>query len=99
MLRQQLALLLGKNYFYALSWMIAELGKLKDNGLRVVAIKEALMQSSKVSDALAYKKAYAYTGKGQPQLNALLDSADKLCKTYITEKNLQKLVIGTTAVK
>ena len=95
----QCFLLLEKNYFYALSWMIAALGKLKDNGLRVIVIKEALQQTAVISDGAAFKKAYAFTGTGQPHINQLLDDADALCKTYFKEKNLEKLIMGTAAVK
>ena len=92
-------LLLEKNYFYALSWMIATLGKLKDNGLRVIVIKEALQQTAVISDGAAFKKAYAFTGTGQPHIKQLLDDADALCKTYFQEKNLQRLLMGKAAVK
>ncbi len=95
----QYILLLEKNYFYALSWMIAALGKLKDNGLRVIVIKEALQQTAVISDGAAFKKAYAFTGTGQPHIRQLLDDADALCKTYFKENNLQKLLLGITSVK
>ncbi len=90
-------LLLEQNHFYALSWMIAALGKLKDSGLRVVAIKEALQQTSPVSDAAAYKKTYRFLGKKQLTLQQLLNQADGICKTYFAEKNLDKLLIGITS--
>jgi hypothetical protein len=90
-------LLLEQNCFYALSWMIAELGKLKDSGLAVIAIKEALQQTSKLSDAAAYKKAYEILGNKQPKLKQLLDKAEAVCKTYFTENNLEHLVIGVAA--
>lgn len=90
-------LLLEKNYFYALSWMIAELGKLKDSGLRVIAIKEAIQQLSTVSNTTAFKKAYSYAGSGQLPVKEVLTKADAICKTYFKEQNLQKLVIGTAS--
>ncbi len=90
-------LLLEQNYFYALSSMIAQLGILKDSGLRVIAIKEALQQFSLMSNAVALKKAYTYAGSGQPHLKQVLDKADAICKTYFKEQDLQKLVIGTAA--
>jgi len=90
-------LLLDQNNFYALSWMIAGLGKLKDSGLRVVAIKEALMQTSKADETVALKKAYTTAGKGQPSLQQILDNAETLCKTYFKEQSLQKLVLGSAA--
>jgi hypothetical protein len=92
-------LLLDQTYFYALSWMIAELGKIKDNGLNVVAIKEALHASSTISEALAYKKAYQLLGAKHIQLPALLKKAEAICKTYFAEQNLEHLVIGKRAVK
>ena len=88
-------LLLEQNYFYALSWMIDQLGKLKDSGLRVIAIKEALQQLGTISNAAAIKKAYTYLGAGQPRLKQILDNADAICKTYCKEQCLPKLVIGT----
>jgi hypothetical protein len=92
-------LLLNKNYFLALSWMIAELGRIKDNGLAVIAIKEALQQTSSITDEAAYNKAYQFLGKQQPKLTQLLKQAAAICKTYFGESNLEYLVKGTAAVK
>jgi hypothetical protein len=92
-------LLLDKNYFYALSWTIAELGKLKDSGLGVIAIKEALQQTGAVSDTAAYTKAYQLLGKKQVKVQQILDTAEKVCKTYFNEHNLEHLVVGVAAVK
>jgi hypothetical protein len=87
-------LLLEENHFYALSWMIAEMGRLKDEGLRVIAIKEALQQSTSLTDAQAFAKAYAFTGRGQEKLNKILSEADKITKVFIDEQNLEHLVKG-----
>jgi len=92
-------LLLDQNYFYALSWMIAELGRLKDNGLRVIVIKEALQQESSLNDAAAIKKSYQLAGKDQQTIPQLLKKADEICKKYFSEKNLDHLVIGISHVK
>lgn len=92
-------LLLNQNYFFALSWMIAGLGRLKDNGLAVVAIKEALQQTNPLSDAAAYNKAYAILGKKQLKIPQLLKQADAVCKTFFSEHNLEYLVKGTASVK
>jgi hypothetical protein len=92
-------LLLNQNYFYSLSWMIAELGKLKDSGLKVVAVKEALLQTGAAGDEAAFKKAYQLLGNKQPKLEQLLDAAEKICKTYFTENNLEHLVVGVAATK
>jgi hypothetical protein len=92
-------LLLDKNYFYSLSWLIAELGKLKDSGLKIVAIKEALQQTGGLGEEEAFKKAYQLLDKKQPKLQQLLDDAEKICKIYFSEHNLEHLVMGTGAAK
>ena len=91
-------LLLEKNYFYCLSWMIAKLGQLKDDGLRVIAIKEALQQTAPLSDAIAFKKAYSYLGKKQLTLEKILIEADKVAKEFFDEQNLEHLVMGVFKV-
>jgi hypothetical protein len=92
-------LLLNKNYFLALSWIIAELGRLKDSGLGVIAIKEALQQTAAASDEAAYKKAYQLLGSKQIKIQPLLDAAESICKTYFAEHNLEYLIKGTAEVK
>jgi hypothetical protein len=92
-------LLLEQNYFYALSWIIADLGKLKDSGLRIIAIKEALQQAGKASDVDAYKKVYEFLGNKQPKLQQILRNAESVCKIYFAEHNLEHLVVGNAASK
>ncbi len=71
-------LLLDQERFYALSWMIAELGKLKDKGLRRVVTNEA---DKRVTDGDA----------GDAQI---LEEASAICRTYFDEQSLDKLIIG-----
>jgi len=92
-------LLLEQQYYYALSWIIAALGKLKDSGLKVIAVKEAIQQTSAVSEEQAYQEAYQLLGEQQLTLPQLLDNAAIICKTYFEEKNLDHLVMGTAAAK
>lgn len=92
-------LVLNQHYFLALSWMIAELGRLKDSGLGVIAIKEALQQTASVSDDAAYKKAYQLLGSKQIKIQALLDKAEGVCRTFFAEHNLEYLIKGTAEVK
>jgi hypothetical protein len=89
-------LLLDKNRFLALSWMIASLGEMKDAGLQIEALKHALQQAATVDDATAYRLAHDYLGSKQPNLLQLLDSAEKIAKTFFTEKNLAALVKGVS---
>lgn len=87
-------LLLDKNYFFALSWIIAELGRLKDSGLRIIVIKEALQQTASLNENASLKKAYAIAGRKQPTIPELLKKSDAVCKTYFKEKNLEHLILG-----
>ncbi len=91
-------LLLDKNRFYALSWMISESGKLKDNGLRLEVVKEAILQTSSAREKEAEIKAKQYFGSGQLTIQQVLDRSEELFKTYCKEKNLEALLIGTAAV-
>ena len=86
-------LLLEQNYFLALSWMIAELGKIKDRGLRVLALKEALQKTEGITEEEAVIKAYELLGNEQPQIQQLLAEAERICKVYFLEKNLENLVV------
>ena len=88
-------LTLNKSYFLALSWIIAELGKLKDNGLTIVAIKEALQQTEALNEADALNKASRILGTRQIKLPVLLNEAETISKTFFDEKNLEHLVNGT----
>ncbi len=92
-------LMLNKEYFLALSWLIASLGKLKDSGLTIVAIKEALQQTKGINEVDAINKTYQVLGSNQIKLPALLNDAEKICKTFFDEKNLENLVVGTKKLK
>lgn len=87
-------LILEQNHFYALSWMIAELGIIKDEGLHVIAVKEAVQQTNNLEDPAAFKKAYALLGKKQTPINELLITAATLSKRFFGEQNLEHLVLG-----
>ncbi len=92
-------LLLEQNYFFALSWMIAELGNIKDNGLHIVAVKEAVQQTGSLTEPAALKKAYQLLGKQQTNMEELLEKAGTTCKTYFKEQNLEHVVLGTKKIK
>ncbi len=91
-------LLLDKNRFYALSWTISELGKLKDNGLRVEVIKESILETTAVKEKDTLSKAQQISGPGQLTVQQVLDKAEEILKTFCKEKNLESLLIGTAAV-
>lgn len=72
----------NRDYFLALSWMIAELGKLKDEGLRFFVLNEAGAKSK--SDA-AHEA-------------AILSKASEITQTYFAEQNLEKMIVGVVRV-
>jgi hypothetical protein len=90
-------LLLEKNYFLALSWMIAELGKLKDNGLRILVIVEALEQTEKLTKEEATAKALNLLNYDNNMPDKILADASAVCKTFFAENNLDKLIYGITS--
>ncbi len=84
---------LEKNYFLALSWMISTLGVIKDDGLRVEALKEALQQKKKMSDTRALAAAHQLLGEEYPTTQSLLNHAAMICKDYFSQNYLNGLVI------
>ena len=84
---------LDKNKFYAVSWLIAKLGLLKDNGLQYYAIAEALKMQNKISDAEAISQALKITGN-ENKLNELLAEASKDIMVFQDEECLHNLVIS-----
>jgi len=83
---------ISKNYFLALSWKIAELGKLKDEGLRVVVVKDALQNTALLKEQDAYTQTYNLLGKNQPTLETLLDNAEIIAETFFKEENLKNIL-------
>lgn len=92
-------LLFEKNYFFALSWMIAELGKLKDNGLKILAVTEALQQTTGIDHDNALDKAYDIFGGDKEALDKILTNATSICNIFFEEKNLDKLISGISSNK
>jgi len=92
-------LLLDQNRYYALSWLIAELGRLKDAGLKIEVIKEAIMQTGKTKEKDALAQAYKLVGPEHMNIQQVLTTAENLCKTFCKEKNLELLIDGIATVK
>ena len=88
-------LLLRRNYFLALSWMIAELGKLKDEGLLLTGLCEAITDRKSCTKEDALLEAYKFLGKKQRKLDEILDDAEVITERFFKEKNLNYLISGT----
>jgi hypothetical protein len=85
-------ILLNKNYFFSLSWMIAELSRYKDSGLGVEVLKEALQNTAFLKDVAAYAEAYKLLGKDQVTLDVLISKSQTVIKTYFDEGHLKHLL-------
>ena len=84
-------IILNKNYFYALSWMIAELGKLKDSGLKVDLIEEGLISVYKPA-AHAEQLTYSFCDETQLTIPQILDQSKMIAQTFFDEKILENLI-------
>ncbi len=85
---------LDKNSFYSLSWMIAELGKIKDEGLVIHALAEAFHETNYDKSDIALEKAYKILGSKQTKIDSLLKHASDITKSYILEGHLEKLFLS-----
>lgn len=91
--------ILNKKYFFALSWMIAKLGELKDEGLLITGLAEAIKYNTGCSEKDAINEAYSSMGIKQKRLKQILSEAELLSKMFIREKNLKYLVMRTNKGK
>jgi hypothetical protein len=87
-----ITLKLEKNYFLVLSNMIQSLGTLKDSGLKIMVLQEAIKATKKVTDATAIKNALLLSSNKPDALKKIMDDASALCKVYFDEGNLKKLL-------
>ena len=89
----QFFVLFEKNYFLALSFVISALGKIKDKGLRVLAIAEALQCTQFVTQDIAMSRALELNGVNSGGLNENLKKAKEICDPFFADDNLGKLII------
>ena len=87
----QFHIMLNNNYFYALSWLIAELGKLKDSGLKIILLEESIDNVYKTKENVL-SLAYAICGEDQMTLDQILSQSQKIATTFFDENILQNLV-------
>jgi hypothetical protein len=92
-------LLLEKNYFYSLSWLIAEIGKLKDLGLEYFALVEAFQETEHLPKLDAEKKALEVLGWDDSKLASLLSSASSMTNAFLSLGLFDQLVYGISLIK
>lgn len=89
---------LDEQYFFALSFVIAALGDLKDEGLKVVAIADAIHHTQAVDQNIALKRAYKLCKMPNNNLQNIMNNAKTLCSAYFEGQYLEKLVIGVATI-
>ena len=94
----EVVFLLEKKYFFALSYMISALGKLKDAGLRIIATAEAVQSTQFLPPDMAMKRAFELNKTGDKGLENIMIRAKELCAQYFENRLLEK-IIATTAVQ
>ncbi len=85
---------LEKNHFFALSWMIAELGQIKDKGLKISGLKDAIQEVYLLNDEKSYEEAYKILGNDYPTMDSLLSQASDISQPFFKEKVLDSLVLS-----
>lgn len=84
-------IMLNDHYFYALSWMIAELGKLKDSGLRIQILKESLSEVYKTHEDVE-QLAYSICDPGQSTIPEILAQSQQIATTFFEEDILRNIL-------
>ena len=76
-----------------MSWLIAELGELKDKGQRIEILIFALMKVERLTKEKATEKAYTLLAKNYPKDELLLKKASELSQEFASLAVLENLVI------
>ena len=87
-------LYLNISAYYAMSWLIAQLGVLKDSGLRLLALAQRLQAHQKCSEAEALKNAQTMLGTTQLSVDDLLNTARGLIVQMQNDKVLSQLLLS-----
>jgi hypothetical protein len=84
-------ILLNANYYYALSSMIAQLGKLKDSGLKIVIIEESIANVYKTNENTE-QLAYSICDETQMKISQILTYSEQITKTFFDENIVENLI-------
>jgi hypothetical protein len=74
---------LSESPFYALSWMIAESGKLKDEGLEIICIEELMKETSFISEDKIPTEARKYAPNVKLSINGIKSKMKTLVDAFI----------------
>lgn len=86
-------LLLSHYGFFALSWMIEQLGLLKDRGFGLLALAEAIMETKGIKNEKdAILQAKKYLGNKAPSIDDVLKEGNQITKQFFTDRILKNLL-------
>lgn len=89
--KTQQSVFLKDNYFFALSWIINELGNLKDKGLFVLALTEAIENTEKTKHDVSFTKACKLLGENKNCITSILNKTEELVTEFFEKEVLNKL--------
>lgn len=84
-------ILIHIHYFYALSWMIDTLGKLKDDGLRIVILTESINHIYKPKKNIE-NLVLSFLDDDQMTIHRILKQSNKITKTFFEDSILKNLI-------
>lgn len=88
-------ILYDKDSFFALSWLINELGKLKDKGIMLEQLRDAIYITQNVTQEQAKGKAIGVLSMKSSAESDLLEQSSLIIKTALEkDKILDRLIIG-----
>ena len=90
----QFFVFIEKNYFLALSYVISALGKIKDQGLRIMATAEAVENTQFVDEKVSLERAFTLNHVEENGLSDILKKAKDVCAPFFYEDNLGNLLHG-----
>lgn len=83
-------LLLSKYGFFSISWMIEQLGLLKDRGFELLALSEAIKETKGISsNKKSMLEAKTFLANKTPALSEILKDANKITKQFFKDKILE----------
>ncbi|HWY10561.1 MAG TPA: hypothetical protein VN026_04495 [Bacteroidia bacterium] len=86
-------IMFSKNNFFALSWMIQELGKLKDKGLNLKFLIKAIRKTENLKEETALKKAKSDLNVKGGEAD-IIKQVKRICETFfVKHKVLDGLII------
>ncbi len=89
--KQMKPLAISKFGFFAISWMIEQLGILKDKGLGLLALAQAVKETQGIKSDQAIIRAREYIGKKAPSIEGILIEANKITNQFLNDRVLENL--------